>query len=184
METKINDLRISKNDNNGFEIHFKPQKFGAYLALTFAFSFLIIDYVLFRGTYLYGEFKFLLYNPIYLLSFIALKLALIYTVYLVIYTFKSDYIVKLDNEKLSKFSAPIPRLRGNKTISRNDIESYKVEKSTTTTRASQISYTRTTQKYYNLRVKLKNEEEFTFFFSLLQDETNLIKKLLDEHLNL
>ena len=184
MENKYIDPRIFKNDKNGFEVHFKPQKFGAYLALAFSFSFMIIDYVLFKETYIYAEFKFLLYNPIYALGFIALKLAIIYTLYLAIYTFFSNYIVKLDKETLSKFSSPVPRLRGNKSILRNDIENFYLKKGSSSSYAGQDSNVRIKQTYYNLRIKTKDKNEFTFFYSLLQDETNLIKKLLEEHLNL
>jgi len=184
METKINDLRIYKNNRNGFEVRFKPLKLGVYVAITIGLLLFIVDYILFKGAYSYGEFAFLLHKPIYLLGFIALKVAIIYTIYIATYTFMSNFIVKLDKENLSKFSAPIPKLKGNKSIKRNEIESYKLEKISSTTRASQISYTRMTQTYYNLRIKLKGGNEFTFFYSLLQDETNLIKRLLDEHLNL
>ncbi len=63
MESKINDSRILKNDETGFEIHFKPQKLGAYIALAIGFGLFVIDYILFRGAYSYGEFGFLLHSP-------------------------------------------------------------------------------------------------------------------------
>jgi len=181
-QQKISDKRIFKDDENGFEVHFKPLKLGAYVALMIGIGLIVIDYGLFKNAWSIGYFKYMMRNPLYLLGFFGLKLAIIYIIYLVIYTFKSDYIVKLDNKSLSKFSAPIPRLRGNKSILRNDIESYKIEKSSSTTRVSQTSYTRGTQTYYNLRIKLKGKDEFTFFYSLSQDDTHLIKRLLDKHI--
>ncbi len=178
----MQDKRVVKEDENGFEVHFKPQKLGAYLALTIGIGLFVIDYILFRGTYFFGEFKFLLYNPLYLFGFIALKLGIAYTVYLTIYTLKSDYIVKLDTEKLSKYSAPIPRLSGNKSILRKDIESWKLVKSKSSTRISSDNPVRVTQIYYNLVIRLKNDREIIFFYSLSYDETYLIKQLLDKYL--
>jgi len=184
MENEINDKKIIQDDENGFEVHFKPLKLGAYIALAIGIGLIIVDFVLFRGYFLYGGFSFLLRLSVYSLGFVALKIGIIYTLYLAAYTLFSDYIVKLDNEKLYKFSAPIPRLGGNKSVLRTDIESYYVLKSTSTTRASQTSYTRITQTYHNLRIKLYSGEEFTFFYSQLKKETYLIKSLLDKHLKL
>ena len=181
-QEEIFNERIIKNDENGFEVHFKPQKLGAYIALAIAFCLMIIDFVLFRGVFMYGGFGFLFRLSLHSLGFIALNLGILYTLYLAVYTMFSDYIVKLDKEKLSKFSAPIPRLYGNKSILRKDIESYHIEKSTSTSRASQLNYTRITQTYHNLRIKLYSGKEFTFFYSLSKNETFLIKRLLNKHI--
>ncbi len=184
MENKINDLRISKNDKNGFEVHFKPLKLGAYVALAIGLLFILADYVLFLGLYKYGELNFLLHNPLQIIEFIAMKIGIVYLIYLAIYTFMSDYIIKLDKENLSKFSAPIPRLGGNKKIKRNSIESYEVKKLKTTSRVNRTSYVRITQIYYNLHIKLKDGKEVKFFTSLTNGDSSLIKRLLDEHINL
>ena len=181
-QKEIFDKRIIKNDENGFEVHLKPLKLGAYVALAIAFCLIIIDFVLFRGVFMYGGFGFLFRLSLHSLGLIALNLGILYTLYLAAYTLFSDYIVKLDEEKLSKFSAPIPRFRGNKSVLRNDIESYRVEKSTSTSRASQLNYTSVTQTYHNLRIKLYSGKEFTFFYSHSRNETYLIKRLLDKHI--
>jgi len=181
---KKTDKRIIKDDENGFEVHFKPKKQRAYVILMYGGLLLALDYILFRGLYTFGGFETLLYNPIYALKFIALKLAIIYVIYFTIYILKTNFVIKLDNEKLLNFSAPIPKLRGNKSIMTNDIENYKIGNSAVSGFVSQTTFRRIKQTYYNLRIKLKGKDEFTFFYSLSQDETHLIKRLLDKHLNL
>ncbi len=174
METSTNiDKRIISNNKQGFEIGFKPLKLGAFIALAFAFGLFIIDMK--AGIYFH-------YQLLNILVFIAFKGSILYTLYIAAYTFFSKYIVKLDGKKLSKYYAPIPQLFGNKRIERQEIESYYVKKSSSKVKMNANSNVRTTQTYYNLRIKMKNEKEFTFFYSLSQSETNLIKRLLDQHI--
>lgn len=156
------DERVIINNEQGFEVRFDIQKLGAYVALAFAFGLFIIDYMM----YLYiGEYF--------------MKIAIFFAIYLAIHSLFSKYIVKLSPDKLSSFSAPIPRIFANKSILRNDIEKFYVKKTTSTTRTTNSNMP-VKQTHYNLIIKTKDGKEKSFFQSLSSNETYLLEKLMKE----
>ena len=162
------DERIVKNDESGFEVHFKFLKLGAFVTGFMTAGVIVIDNVLYLGGIL-GS-----------LSNIAFKILILYGLYLTAYILFSDYIIKLTPVQLLKYSAPIPKLWGNKSISRDDIEDYYIHELKT---KSRVNNTTIRQTYYNLKIKTRTSGEFTFFYSLSRDEVYLVKRLLDEHLS-